>query len=153
MVVVGGKEAEREVSWVAVRGKAPETKRAHGGNAFHLIFNRRTGGLALKVENENDFQPQSPLKCAEPKYRPAWRSLEVQLKQAQAQTQRSELDSGTRIYTSEKQAKIPQLCLCCVDALLKIDTQPSLCAPETRGIYYLRVRRKAGSPATKWIVS
>lgn len=109
----GGREAEQRVSWVAAHGKKPETKRARGGHAFHLIFHSRTGGLALKVENENDFHPQSPLKCAEPKYRPAWRSLGVQLKQAGAQTQRSELNSRTHIYTSGNEPKILS-CVCVV---------------------------------------
>lgn len=69
----------------AAHSKQPKINCVHTGRAFYLIFHPAIGGLVLKVENENDFHPQSPVNCAGANMQPRIKSRGVLLKWARVQ--------------------------------------------------------------------
>lgn len=94
----------------------------HTGHAFYLIFHPGISGLVLKVENENDFHPWSPVNCAVAKIqscikeqrRAAQAGMSAELRTVSISSSaelrtvsiESEPNSGTHLYNNRNKPKL-----------------------------------------------
>lgn len=107
-------------------------------------------GLVLKVENKNDFHPQSPVNCAEARIQARTKGAkERSSNEHECRTDRVNQITKSKKKKSQNFSVVFLLC----GSLLKIDTAFTFCTWHKKKNLLFEGTVKAGGGATKWIAS